>query len=152
MAIFQCLPFFQKNSWSASNWHLKVAKNRVFTISKTSEGGPTMGPPGFWPKKFRKCYLYILEVNGYVFCQFQGYFYFSNFYEENYWNIDYRYLTSVRSHGRSISKSPATSTHALISHTRDNTHTLLSPINFSCEIFQPVSERDCKCSSRLNLF
>ena len=36
-------------------------------------------PQDFDQKIFRKCYLYILEVNGYVFCQFQGYFYFSNF-------------------------------------------------------------------------
>ena len=34
-------------------------------------------PQFFDQKIIRKCYLYILEVKGYVFCQFQGYFYFS---------------------------------------------------------------------------
>ena len=65
-----------------------------FSHSKISKSSETELAQFFDQKIIRKCYLYILEVNGYVFCEFQGYSYFSNFYKENYWNIDDRYLTN----------------------------------------------------------
>ena len=48
-------------------------------------------PQFFDQKIIRKCYLYVLETNGYVFCQFQGYFIFSNFCKENYSNTHARH-------------------------------------------------------------
>ena len=47
-----------------------------------------MGVYFFYQKIIKKWYSYVLETNGYDFCQFQGYLYFSNFL-----NFDMRYPT-----------------------------------------------------------
>ena len=73
----------QIDTWKSSKMRFLHSK-----ISKSSETGAGMCPPLFWPKIYQNVLFICIGSHWKFFCQFQGYFVFSNFCKENYSNID----------------------------------------------------------------
>ena len=94
------LTFFQKNTKCLKMTLENRQKSGFYIVkfSKLQRLELAWVPQFFDQKIIRKCYLYVLENNGNVFCQFQGYFVFSNFCKENYSNTHARHQPKLANH------------------------------------------------------